>query len=168
MPLTICDNMVPFMFPYLKRFGRRYRTNKQTRSRTFTQIVVLRWTISILRLLDSPQKPFRTVILLQVSCILEKSATIISHLEYGMMLKHSYTPFAHFPEFLAKCTETYIKESGIEPHALAKVIKDAARSTTIQKWQPPLCLSCSAAQYNLIGFRGLELTFYGSQLKILL
>ena len=45
MPLTICDNMVPFMFPYLNRSRRRQRTTgqtnrQQTRSRTFTQIVV--------------------------------------------------------------------------------------------------------------------------------
>ena len=44
MPLTICDNMVPFMFPYLKRSGRRQRTPRQadklTRSHTLTQIVV--------------------------------------------------------------------------------------------------------------------------------
>ena len=44
MPLTICDNMAPFMFPYLKWFERRRDSSKQadkeTRSRTFTQIVV--------------------------------------------------------------------------------------------------------------------------------
>ena len=44
MPLTICDNMVPFVFPYLKRFGRRQHSSKHAsrrgRSRTFTQIVV--------------------------------------------------------------------------------------------------------------------------------
>ena len=43
MPLTICDNMVPFMFPCLKRPGEKItvkRTSKHMRSRTFTQIVV--------------------------------------------------------------------------------------------------------------------------------
>ena len=41
MPLSICDNMVPFMFPYPKRSGRRQRSYRsQMRSRTFTQIVV--------------------------------------------------------------------------------------------------------------------------------
>ena len=34
MPLTICDNMVPFMFPYLKRSRRRQRTNKHTNKHT--------------------------------------------------------------------------------------------------------------------------------------
>ena len=29
MPLTICDNMVPFMFPYLKGFRRRRDSNKR-------------------------------------------------------------------------------------------------------------------------------------------
>ena len=40
MPMTICDNRVQFMFPYLKQSGRRQRTNGQTsrRSWTFTQI----------------------------------------------------------------------------------------------------------------------------------
>ena len=40
MTQTICDNMIPFMFWYLKWFGRRADSNKQTRSRTFTVIVV--------------------------------------------------------------------------------------------------------------------------------
>ena len=44
MPLTICDNMVPFMFPYLKRFGIQTdsstHTYIHTRSRTFTEIIV--------------------------------------------------------------------------------------------------------------------------------
>ena len=34
MPLTICDNMVPFMFPYLKWFGRRQRTKRHAEAVT--------------------------------------------------------------------------------------------------------------------------------------
>ena len=52
MPLTICDNMVPFMFPYLKRSGsgEKIADKHTTRSRTFTQIVVRYWLTSEHRL----------------------------------------------------------------------------------------------------------------------
>ena len=38
MPFTICDNMVPFMFPYLKQSSRRQRTYKQTPDNAVTDI----------------------------------------------------------------------------------------------------------------------------------
>ena len=41
MTQAICDNMVPFMFPYLKQLRRKRDSSKKaTRSQTFTEIVV--------------------------------------------------------------------------------------------------------------------------------